>query len=249
MFVDPIIFRRPHEYKSGAKRIKRGIYISKDYNIDTILDEISNYDLQGTTDRHYPNFSDIPLCCIESYGIVDTPMQFYNNFYKELDELQIPLFVTMVHVPKSHNLRWHKWGTYYGDDIPTCEYLSDENGFNDGVYNYHIHVVDYIRTIPQVKVDIKSLPRSLTISVTAKQPRTNRLYLSYTYHSAVAKVNRLKRNVNNLKGKKRIEAEHSITTHNCHEAARNRRQRHKAVNTTKKENKPRYVWNRRKLRT
>mgnify|MGYP000984510367 FL=1 len=43
---------------------------------------------------------------------------------------------------KGGGWRWHKWGEYLGNGTPTCEHLDDEDEFNDGVYVYHMYIVD-----------------------------------------------------------------------------------------------------------
>lgn len=86
---------------------------------------------------------------INSYGVIDTPKQFQEKFGKLLEDDARQFAVFFTHIAQdSENKgygggwRWHKWGEYLGDGKPQCEYLDDEDDFVDGVYVFHIYIVD-----------------------------------------------------------------------------------------------------------
>ena len=85
---------------------------------------------------------------LNSYGVVDSPEQFYNKFEELLQKDSRKFVVFFNHVQKDNTnkwkgggWRWHKWGPYYGNGKPECEYLDNEDGFDDGVYIYHIYIL------------------------------------------------------------------------------------------------------------
>lgn len=85
------------------------------------------------------------------YGVVDTPQQFIDRFAAALEADERPFVVAFTHHPKcpgeTGGWRWHKWGEYIGDGNPTCEYLDDEELFPNGVYTYHVYLVDNVETL------------------------------------------------------------------------------------------------------
>lgn len=89
----------------------------------------------------YPEFNDVGLNC---YGVCDSPQQFIAKYDKLLRDDPRTFCVAFSHVAKDPTnkegggWRWHKWGPYIGGGEPQCEYLDDEDGFDDGVYVYHI---------------------------------------------------------------------------------------------------------------
>lgn len=90
----------------------------------------------------YPEFAaDGP----QSYGVCDTPDQFLTKFRKLLQEDDRTFVIGFTHIAKDPTnrgqgggWRWHKWGPYIGEGTPQFEYLDDEDGFEDGVYVFHI---------------------------------------------------------------------------------------------------------------
>jgi hypothetical protein len=83
------------------------------------------------------------------YGVCDNPLQFYKKFYQHIVTDQRRLAVFFTHVLKEPQKagcgggwRWHKWGDYVGEGKPTTEYLDDEQGFDDGIYCYHMYEVE-----------------------------------------------------------------------------------------------------------
>ncbi len=86
---------------------------------------------------------------VDPYGVCDTPQQFMERFKALLEKDVRTFFVTFTHIykepgnaGKGGGWRWHKWGDYIGDGTPQCEYLDDEEGFEAGVYVYHIYQID-----------------------------------------------------------------------------------------------------------
>lgn len=73
----------------------------------------------------YQDFSDP-----EPYGVVDSPEQFLEMFGEVLSKEKAEFMVCFTPIWKEHeqgrNWRWHKWGTYYGTQHSTEEYLYDE---------------------------------------------------------------------------------------------------------------------------
>jgi hypothetical protein len=82
------------------------------------------------------------------YGVCDSIEQFQQKYGKALDDCMFRVAVFFTHVAKDlanagrgRGWRWHKWGPYVGDGVPTREYLDDEPLFDDGVYTYHVYLV------------------------------------------------------------------------------------------------------------
>lgn len=98
----------------------------------------------------YPDLAD--LCStpdgsgLKCYGVCDTPKQFIDRYKKVLEDDPVrTFFCTFTHVAKDPSnkgygggWRWHKWGPYIGDSKPYYEYLDDEEGFDEGVWVYHV---------------------------------------------------------------------------------------------------------------
>ncbi len=94
----------------------------------------------------YPELGEgLPSC----YGVCDTPEEFIAAYGARL-QLDVRTFcVFFTHIKKDPSnkgegggWRWHKWGEYIGKGSPQCEYLDDEEGFDDGVFVYHVYQID-----------------------------------------------------------------------------------------------------------
>lgn len=92
------------------------------------------------------NFGELNLGVVDEYGVCDTPEQFISKFGKLLESQPSKYAVFFTHIKKNPDnkgrgggWRWHKWGQYVGDGEPQFEYLDDEEGFEGGVFTYHIH--------------------------------------------------------------------------------------------------------------
>jgi hypothetical protein len=102
----------------------------------------------GYPEFHHPDASKYDDY-LYAYGVVDTPQQFIERFKDTLQKDERTFFVTFTHIEKDRSnrgqgggWRWHKWGPYIGNYGHECEYLDDEDGFENGVYTYHIYQID-----------------------------------------------------------------------------------------------------------
>lgn len=95
------------------------------------------------------------------YGVCDGPEQFWETelgkFIRESDR---PFCVSFTHVAKADQppdggWRWHKWGSYIGKGEPQCEYLYDEEGFEDGIYTYHVFERKTVVNVPEIQEEIE----------------------------------------------------------------------------------------------
>ncbi len=118
--------------------IEEGYFICPTFNVDTIV-----WGHNGDFDMAYPAFKGWDL---NSFGVCDTPQQFIDKFGDLLKDDERTFCVGFTHVAKNPDerggWRWHKWGPYIGDGEPAYEYLAEEEGFEDGVYVYHILQID-----------------------------------------------------------------------------------------------------------
>lgn len=93
-------------------------------------------------ERWLYNFRD-PDGWQSSYGVCDSIEQFKRTeLHTRILASTRRWCVFFTHVEKvpgeQGGWRWHKWGPYIGEGHPTCEYLADEPGFDDGVWVYHV---------------------------------------------------------------------------------------------------------------
>jgi len=125
-------------------RISRGVFLVNHFNFSNIISIP-----EPKYDYTYPEFGDeyhsrIKSCgFFGSFGVCDSPEQFIFLVGSLLENDQRRFVVSFTHIskydqPPKGGWRWHKWGTYIGDGTPTCEYLYDESGFENGVYAYHV---------------------------------------------------------------------------------------------------------------
>ncbi len=83
-----------------------------------------------------------------SFGLCDSPEQFYGKFRAKLEADPRTLYVTFTHIPKETpeeveenkgGFRPHKWGEYVGEKNPPMEeYLAWESGFELGIWIYRV---------------------------------------------------------------------------------------------------------------
>lgn len=129
MLVNPVCFPKKFQYRSGM--FHTGL------NADLVL-----WGGNRDYDRAYPKLEGF-----NCYGVIDTLAQFYQKFGKQLEEDDRKLVACFCHIEKGEGpdgWRWHKWGPYYGDGIPTQEYLNDEEEFDGGVYVFRVYMVDNV---------------------------------------------------------------------------------------------------------
>ena len=84
-----------------------------------------------------------------SSGVCDSPAQFLERFRETLKADERTFCMSFTHIAKDPTnkgqgggWRWRKWGAYIGTREPQYEYLDDEDGFEDGVYVFHILQTD-----------------------------------------------------------------------------------------------------------
>jgi hypothetical protein len=81
-----------------------------------------------------------------AYGITDSPEYFINAYSYCLASTHVNICVVFKYAgkPKDANVgwRWHKNGPYLGKQgVPQYEYFADEEGFENGVWFFHIYEV------------------------------------------------------------------------------------------------------------
>lgn len=116
-------------------RFDKGCYIITHFNGEYLLGK------ELPLNQSYPELPG----SLNSYGVCDTPYQFLTYEKDLLENDPRPFIIFFTHIEKDPEnkgkgggWRWHKWGPYVGEHTPTKEYLDDEDGFEDGVYVYHI---------------------------------------------------------------------------------------------------------------
>ncbi len=99
--------------------------------------------------EHYMGYPELGVDMPGCYGVCDSPEAFIEAYSKRLADDVRTFCVFFTHVKKhpenkgdGGGWRWHKWGEYIGKGSPQCEYLDDEEGFDDGVYTYHVYQID-----------------------------------------------------------------------------------------------------------
>lgn len=125
---------------------------------DTIVDERSGYltiphwnpEMDGWLIGDSYDFNawrQLDVLKVPPMGVCDSIDQFDAKYGEALraDEL-LDWCVFFTHVAKDPSnagkgggWRWHKWGQYVGEGEPKQEYLDDEDGFDDGVYTFHVY--------------------------------------------------------------------------------------------------------------
>lgn len=147
MLVNPIKLAKNTRYMNGlfmANFAFNGCHELWDRN-----DFDRSYFTIGATESTFIGDKEVAIDGLNSYGVCDSPAQFYTDFGKKLHEDPRPLVVMFTHVTKDPDnrgvgggWRWHKWGEYVGHGTPTTEYLDDEDEFDSGIYCYHVYIVD-----------------------------------------------------------------------------------------------------------
>lgn len=136
---------------NAVKQIEPGFWlggINFDHRIDwDSLDVPRESKLEYQYPEFGPEFHELSVG-FACYGVCDTPQQFIHRYRNLLEKDERTFVVSFGHIAKDPSnagegggWRWHKWGGYIGDGCPQCEYLDDEEGFDDGVYVYHVYQV------------------------------------------------------------------------------------------------------------
>lgn len=111
-----------------TKRIQEGVYLIGHFGSSNFLEGYEEYpEIKGG---------------VGPYGVCDSPEQLLEKCPFLLKSSR-KFVVTLTPVEKatqseSGGWRWHKWGTYIGDQKPQCEYLYDEPVI-EKVYVFHIY--------------------------------------------------------------------------------------------------------------
>jgi hypothetical protein len=124
--------------------VGEGIIITHHWNPE-ITWCVQHYYDRERLQEHLLNVHDQGSDFLYDYGVCDTPHQFMVRYLDQLKTFDRDICVFFVHVPKNPDIqqgwRWHKWGPYVGYGTPTCEYLADEELFDDGIYTYALYEV------------------------------------------------------------------------------------------------------------
>lgn len=109
-------------------RIAKGIYQFNHWNPEYHIREKIDF---------IPDDHNLP-----AYGVIDKPDQLTELFDFTCTDA---LIATLVCIDRSEEVygggwRWHKWGTYYGNQKPTHEYLYEDTHI-DKVYTFSIYEV------------------------------------------------------------------------------------------------------------
>ena len=142
-----------------VKNIFTGGYLSEDLNEgDRVLAGATGCRGNYTYEKSYFDIGEL-----NSYGVIDSPEQFREKFEPLLANHSSQITVFFYHVEKypenkgnRGGWRWHKWGPYLGDGNPEYEYLDDEDGFDEGVYVFHMYLVDGVNDQPFFYFDVES---------------------------------------------------------------------------------------------
>lgn len=136
--VDPIIamIAQINGQSTEVVKIQRGYYKSPLNFSNIVSDAVGGLSFE----KEYPDLGELG-----SYGVCDTPQQFITKYNDQLESDDRKFVVGFAHISKDPSnagkgggWRWHKWGEYVGEGDPQCEYLDDEEGFENGVYVYTI---------------------------------------------------------------------------------------------------------------
>ena len=137
------------------KHLEEGAVVIPSFGLDLMMME-GRYQQLAPFHEQYPEFpSKGEGEYLGSFGVCDTPAQFLEKYRSRLAEDKRTFVVGFTHVAKDPEnkgkgggWRWHKWGAYVGTKEPQHEYLDDEEGFEEGVYCYHIYCIDCLTTLP-----------------------------------------------------------------------------------------------------
>lgn len=133
-------------------RLKQGVYTNSGFGIEEMFVEKN----QLVKDFFFLNDHDAVMAddglewylendnIVPTYGVADNLDQVIETFKLDTIPEKVALFGTDIHKadqPKHGGWRWHKWGTYIGENEPTTEYLYDEPDV-ESVVCFHIYRVN-----------------------------------------------------------------------------------------------------------
>lgn len=135
-----------------VREISRGLYECGHWNFDGLLKNVAvieDYPELDITCKVYDQEDDEEYeTTLNAYGVCDSPAQFKIKVGNKLIHSKKKYVVSFVHIKKDPEnagkgggWRWHKWGPYIGECNHEYEYLDDEDGFENGVWTYHIYEI------------------------------------------------------------------------------------------------------------
>lgn len=131
--------------ESSDKVLAPGYNLIRHHSGDMLLWGGNSPPDRSKHDYAWPHLGDDLNC----YGVCDSIEQFQAKFHERLEKDERTFCVFFTHIAKDKDnagqgggWRWHKWGPYVGEGKPECEYLDDEDGFENGVYTYHVYQID-----------------------------------------------------------------------------------------------------------
>ena len=119
------------------KKVETGIYLSNSFSFDS--------NIVGIVNQYFEFGQDDDGNYLGAYGVCDSIEQVKQKYAKWLNDENLKFCASFTRIDKSDQppdggWRWHKWGTYIGDQNPQEEYLYDEDGI-ETVFCYHIYEI------------------------------------------------------------------------------------------------------------
>ena len=109
---------------------KRGIFIVKDINFEYYIDSEYLLDIYPLDTKEIREKIEAGIDELWNNGVADSPEQFYDKFYEQLDKLDKNIIVLMEIMEKPKNKdewwRWEKQGIYYGNRKLRNKYMKHE---------------------------------------------------------------------------------------------------------------------------
>lgn len=141
---------------SGGKRTTKmhetGCLLSHHWSMDLVLgkriiDDCPEFELNepGIYSSRTPPPDKDGGTYFGATGVCDGPQQLLEKYGKYIREDKRNFIISFVEIRKDEQSstggwRWHKWGSYVGEQDPQYEYLYNEPDI-DVVYTYHIYEV------------------------------------------------------------------------------------------------------------
>lgn len=167
MLTDITLFSRPDPVAQvlrminggvRTKRLQRGVYLCGHWNFDReVAEPLVQFwkrneppfmlELPQTLHKKWPvrphDNSWEQVDSLSEYGVCDSPEQLLSLYDFDADPRK--LVISMVEVRREHQppeggWRWHKWGSYIGEQNPEHEYLYYDKHI-DRVFTFHIYEI------------------------------------------------------------------------------------------------------------